>query len=182
MSENVKVAMISGAVSVLVAICGTIGVIYSQRSDLNEASSAARTAADEAKTLQAKVNSTTLPSGAVVAFRLADCPEGWEPYDLARGRAIIGSGKGDALSTRHLEEHGGEETVILTTDQLPAHKHKYAEYHYYDQAKKKDAYATPKGDETGDVVKKTRTSEAAGGGEAHNNMPPFVSLLYCRKT
>lgn len=181
MSENVKISLISGVVSVLVAVCSTIGIIYSQKTDLNDASSAAKSAATEARNLRDEISAPNLPSGAVVAFRLLDCPESWEPYKLAQGRVVVGSGAGEKLTPRKLEEHGGEEQTILTENNIPAHSHHYDDWHYYDQAKKSADYATKEGDDTGNIIKNRRLSEPAGKGVPHNNMQPFVSLLYCRK-
>ena len=181
MSENVKISIISGVVSVLVAICSTVGIIYSQKKDLNEASVAAKSAAVEARTLRSEISSPSIPVGAVVAFRLVDCPEKWEPYQLARGRVVVGSGAGESLTPKTLEEVGGEESTVLSAVHIPAHNHYYDDWHYYDQAEKSSNYATKEGDDTGNIVKKRRLSESTGEGAPHNNMQPWVSLLYCRK-
>ncbi|MBO9492348.1 hypothetical protein J7384_18445 [Endozoicomonas sp. G2_1] len=181
MSENVKVSLISGTVSVLVAICSTIGVIYSQKNDLNKASSVAESAVTQVRTLRSEIAGPNLPSGAVVAFRLVDCPENWEPYELAKGRVIVGSGTGYNLTPKTLEEFAGEERTILVNDNIPAHSHYHDDWHYYDQAKKAADYATKEGDDTGNIIKKRRMSEPTGKGLPHNNMQPYVALLYCRK-
>jgi len=40
-----------------------------------------------------------------------------------RGRAQIGQGSGSGLTPRQMGDLGGEETVTLTVDQMPAHSH-----------------------------------------------------------
>ncbi len=60
-----------------------------------------------------------VPSGAVLAFDLADCPAGWEPYTAGAGRVIVGSGEGAGLSSRSVGDKGGNELVTLTEENLP---------------------------------------------------------------
>ena len=181
MSDNVKIAVVSGIVSVIVALFSTIGVIYSKSSDLSEAYSDADSASKEAKKLRDDLAGPNLPRGAVVAFRLADCPTGWKSYELAKGRVLIGSGTGEGLTSRTLEEIGGEESSVLKEQHTPPHKHKYDDWHYYDQVTRHKDYATKEGDDTGNIVRKERISKEAGQGEPHNNMQPYVTLLYCKK-
>lgn len=40
-----------------------------------------------------------------------------------RGRVAIGNGNGSGLSPRSLGDRGGEEDIVLTVNQLPAHTH-----------------------------------------------------------
>jgi len=52
------------------------------------------------------------PASAVVAFDVGDkCPQGWEDYTEANGRAIIGAGQGSGLSRRDFGSTGGQEMV-----------------------------------------------------------------------
>lgn len=68
---------------------------------------------------------------------------------------------------------GGESTVVLTTSQMPSHTHEIndGEWHYYtrDQSQHGDAIH---------VMAGTRNTLASGGGQAHNNMPPYL-VAYC---
>lgn len=115
-----------------------------------------------------------LPSGAVMAFNLAQCPSGWATFVELRGRVIVGSGTGDGLSQRGLGETGGKETHTLTTDQMPNHNH-------YVSSRRADTglggtllpYGTPAGNQW--------PTNSVGGGGAHNNMQPYMALLYCQK-
>ncbi len=133
-----------------------------------------------------------LPKGTVVSWTGTDAPEGWAlcngqngTPDL-RGRFVLAAGQGDKLTNRVSKQIGGEETVILTIDQMPQHNHKL-------------------GIENDDVVAHTRSFKGEGGadrtirmkaGQAglsevislpigknqpHNNMPPFYVLAYIMK-
>ncbi len=122
-----------------------------------------------------------VPSKAVVAFHAATCPDGWREVDYTKGRCVIGVGEGTNLTTRHLLENGGEEQHLLIVDELPSHSHPYGDYHYYDEVTGHRDYQTKSGDDTGTRAEASRTTGPAGGGLPHNNMSPYVALLYCEK-
>jgi len=42
-----------------------------------------------------------------------------------KGRAAMGPGQGSGLTSRVVGENGGTETVALTVDQIPAHRHQF---------------------------------------------------------
>ena len=122
-----------------------------------------------------------------------------------RGRTIIGAGDGGAqLTNRQRGQTGGAETHTLTEDQLPAHDHNsgtlaadQAGAHHHD---------LPTNDSSGSGTRRVtahstrvgvdvRTSDAgahhhnisgstgeAGGGNSHNNMPPFAVARVLIKT
>lgn len=104
-----------------------------------------------------------------------------------RGRVQIGQGAGPGLTPRNIGDVGGEEAVTLTVDQMPAHSH--------------PALATtntatsdsPTGrilanvsadgpdpkiysSSTGNVSLGPSAIGAVGGGQPHDNMPPFLTL------
>lgn len=124
------------------------------------------------KTLQEAIDDKSLggiPSGAVMAFNLAGCPSGWSEYTSARDRTIIGSGSSYSRGAT-----GGAATHTLTIAEMPAHTHALpygtaggstAAYHYTAQDRTRDG----------------KTTLSAGGSQAHNNMQPYIALLYCVK-
>ena len=65
--------------------------------------------------MQAQLPSThgeTIPAGAVMAFNLSSCPDGWSPFTEANDRFIMGS-------QGNLREKGGKNNIKLTINQLP---------------------------------------------------------------
>lgn len=121
-----------------------------------------------------------VPSKAVVAFHAASCPDGWKEVEFTKGRVIVGVGEGNVLTPRHLLENGGEEQHKLTTEEMPRHKHRWI------------GVSNEKRDERGfggsewNVYKDSKSridniGEEKGSSLPHNNMPPFVALLYCEK-
>ena len=59
-------------------------------------------------------NGETIPAGAVMAFNLSSCPDGWSPFTEANDRFIMGS-------QANLREKGGNSEIQLTIGQLPPH-------------------------------------------------------------
>lgn len=124
-----------------------------------------------------------IASGTVVAFDLPNgCPDGWTEFADAAGRVIIGQGSGmvdengQPLMSRKYREHGGEEKHTLTVAEMPSHQHsvyQHAGYHGGDV----------EGASAGDArtMVHAAVSGPTGGGEAHNNMPPYVALYFCKK-
>ena len=153
----------------------------------------------------ASLQATNVPPGAVLAFDLDACPAGWSPFAPAGGRVVIGANAagGNGLSARALGQTFGEEAHTLTAAEMPAHSHAgttgggnpmpyrvvfttlgpgSANNHsvgwspgtsFADNNDAQYALAA----HTHDFV-----TNAAGGGLAHNNLPPSVALLYCRKS
>lgn len=104
-----------------------------------------------------------------------------------RGRVPIGVGQGIGLTNRELGKVGGEEAVTLTTTQIPSHTHTYNALSGNRESKDPSGnflgitpglwYAQKN---TGDTLlpMNAETVSSAGGGQPHNNMPPFLGLNY----
>ena len=115
-----------------------------------------------------------LPGDAVVAFE-GKCPEGWSPYSKAEGRFILGVGKGPLKKAVFREEPGGEEEVTLTVDGMPEHRHGlYFAGAYLKAGNTEQAIH-------GNPESLNVTTEPAGRGQPHNNMPPYIALYFCKK-
>lgn len=142
-----------------------------------------------------------IPSGAVLAFDLspqtpAACPDGWQSHRELRGRIIVGAGfhsngdeNGGDLSTHTIGDTGGAETHVLDVNQLPKHGHVLQAI----------VGKRPLPPDTADnfIIARNWLGDGAkplpherpaitqtwaeGGGKAHNNMPPYLALLYCIK-
>ena len=85
-----------------------------------------------------------------------------------RDRFIVGSGKEYSIG-----DIGGEKKHTLTINEMPEHTHEYYEV------------SDKRGDATGfrDCYTGTFLSEtsSAGGGESHENRPPYYALAFIMK-
>ena len=89
------------------------------------------------------------------------------------GRFLLGTSSSHAVNTT-----GGSETVTLTLDQIPSHYHLmgYAGNIYAGSGS--TAYWTNYDTQT----PYTKSTESAGGGQSHNNMPPFKTVYIWERT
>lgn len=158
-----------------------------------DCASESKTTAEAIKCLEGKINSTNsisqnhqhnfnvFPKGIVAAFRRVDCPSGWENFNGANGRVIVGTGQAPGTSTKSLEQTGGREKIRLTTAQMPRHQHN-----------------TPQAmDNTGPNFglgprrlsvhgaswhdNHTELTSFVGDGAEIDISPPFIALKYCIK-
>jgi len=106
-----------------------------------------------------------------------------------RGRTPIHAGQGPGLTLRRLGQKGGEETVLLTVNQLPSHTHT-AQLNADSSVATSDkpqsllparnAGSTPQyGDSPNTALSASSISiNAAGGNQAHPNMQPYITINY----
>ncbi|WP_416139067.1 phage tail protein [Halomonas sp. HK25] len=93
-----------------------------------------------------------------------------------RGRHPLGAGSGPSLTPRALGETGGAEEVALAFEEMPEHEHTL------------DTATSGTTGSDGDALADTGTGTAtvqsgtAGGGQAHNNMAPFLAMNAIIKT
>jgi len=122
-----------------------------------------------------------LPAGTIILWYgdAATPPDGWAFCDGSagtpdlRGRFPVGAGGNYAVG-----ETGGAETVTLTADQLPPHSHGYElrdDKNRDEPSWIGDNHGVWHGD------KKVQTDNA-GGGKAHENLPPYRALWYIMRT
>jgi hypothetical protein len=132
--------------------------------------------------------SEKLVSGAVVAFDLDNCPAGWDTYEAAKARVIVGAGKGTAdergraLSERVRGKTGGEEVHQLTVAEMPKHNHSKGDFKFLLKIDRNGTAidTDPLGDGQPNLLAGGE-NEPRGGDAAHNSMPPFVVLTFCVK-
>lgn len=91
-----------------------------------------------------------------------------------RGRAAIGTGTGDDLTARALDDTGGEETHVLTEGEMPAHSHTIHGYGLTARVGALDTYDFM----VRDVTLTNLNTDNTGGDDPHNNMQPFIALRY----
>lgn len=114
-----------------------------------------------------------VPSGAVMAFNLSLCPSGWSPVTAAQGRFIVGTGTLGSDSY-NLGATGGSAHHTLTIPEMPVHDHGIGTYGLV-QTTAGNVYGLHHAYATGSATK------PAGGGQPHENRPPYLALLYCQK-
>lgn len=91
-----------------------------------------------------------------------------------KGCAIIGEGTGSGLTARTRGDTGGEETHLLTTAEMPNHRHS--------MATKTGASSGSISSDSAAVVGTTQYTNYAGSSGAHNNMQPFGVAKFLIKT
>jgi len=135
-----------------------------------------------------------IPAGTVIALadtRYSDqskgnplqegCPVGWIRFKEAEGRFLIGadSRSNNGSGKYWVRRQDGEEKVKLKPNEIPSHSHQLPT----DGAQEKNDQQslTNSGQSDEGIGPKSLLSGSFGGQEAHNNMPPYVALYFCKK-
>lgn len=148
---------------------------------------------------------SSLPRGAVIMFAGNAVPAGWALCDGQngtpdlRGRFVLGVGQGGGLTGRPMNQTGGRETVALTPNEMPSHAHGVTDPgHAHLWSASRQQAGTDDNNNTNELSKGDRgaadtmvkgtdtrgtgiTIQAAGGKDAHENMPPFHVLAFIMK-
>ena len=114
--------------------------------------------------------SNAIPTGYVL------CDGNNSTPDL-RDKFVVGAGNNYAVDAT-----GGEATHTLTVDEMPSHNHAFDNGDYYWMG---DSSANPDFSwNSGSIYEVSTTSSVSsqGGGQAHNNLPPYYALCYIMKT
>ncbi len=106
-----------------------------------------------------------------------------------RGRVAVhsGSGTGPGLSNRRLGERGGQETVVLSVNSLPAHSHVAVARGYSGSGNLEDPHDNVwakknRDDDYSDLLPNVDMNAAAisisntGGSQPHENMQPWLAV------
>lgn len=131
------------------------------------------------------------PRGAVVVFDRDDldvdlCPKGWISFKVP-GHVIVGAG---ADSPYRFRDQGGEAKHTLTVGEMPSHEHHVRDFEWGHTVNKDDSQVKPRidvddghpwEDRPGNPLFGRLVTDAKGKGEAHNNMPPYIALYFCKK-
>lgn len=137
-----------------------------------------------------------VPQGAVMAFNLNACPNGWAAYAPAVGRAVIGTGtltetytpsdRAPWTESRNytLAQTGGFMTWRLNINEMPRHNHAVPMVagSFASLLGVVGLIPSPIPVFTGSATTAVgRTTFDTGDDSPHQNMPPYVALLYCQK-
>lgn len=102
------------------------------------------------------------------------------------GSVAMGTGQGSGLALRDLGQSGGEETVTLSTQQIPPHSHPAnANAGNGNQATPvgnfwaQDAGGSKEYGDAGPAQMAAGAVASAGGGQPHSNLQPYLVLNYC---
>ncbi len=106
---------------------------------------------------------------------------GWRAYRQIAGRFPLAAGVGrdDRNERKKFDpgDDGGEYQHVLSVPEMPKHKHGYVDHRYGGRPHKVDH-----GDDRAHELQKLpRETDVRGGGEPHNNMPPYLVLRFCHK-
>jgi hypothetical protein len=118
-----------------------------------------------------------MPKGIIVAWNGTSAPDGWalcngqnNTPDL-RGKFIYGYGLNRAST---FGTTGGAETVTLSIDQMPSHNHSY-------KVELGHGWAQNDIIQSGQTNSGTSYTNSTGGGQPHENLPPYIVLAYIMK-
>ena len=121
--------------------------------------------------------STIFPIGSVMAFNDDEDHSNhlglvWERF--AQGRTLVGKSSDTEFDT--VGKTGGSKTVTLTVDQIPSHSHTIRESNAVSGSSWNLATEKSSGSNTTSRLNNT------GGGQAHNNLQPYVVVNYWVRT
>ena len=128
-------------------------------------------------------NFPSIPTGAIILWSGASnaIPTGFVLCDGNNGtpdlrdRFIVGAG-----STYSKGDTGGASSVTLTINQIPSHNHSYnSANHPTSTGPEQNQGGGPEDRTTFNVSKTTGNT---GGGQSHENRPPYYALFYIMKT
>ena len=127
-------------------------------------------------------NSSLFVTGMIIMWNstVASIPTGWVLCDGnnstpdLRNRFVVGAGTGGNYSPG---DTGGANSVTLTLDQIPAHTHTWDRQ----DVSINNGYR-PWPANNNDCSRSTQNTGSAGGGQSHENRPPYYALCYIMKT
>lgn len=114
------------------------------------------------------------PVGAIYMSAAATNPGtlfGFGTWERIKDRFLLAAGDAYAAGAT-----GGEATVTLTVNEMPKHTHGLK------MSKGAGNYYSPPWGDGIDEATPTSVVQSAGGGQAHNNMPPYLAVYIWKRT
>ena len=126
-------------------------------------------------------NSSLFETGMIMMWygSVASIPSGWVLCDGnsntpdLRNRFVVGAGTGGNYSPG---DTGGANSVTLTVDQIPSHSHTYERTDVGI-----DVSDRPWPANNNDCDMTTQNTSSTGGGQSHENRPPYYALMFIVK-
>lgn len=135
--------------------------------------------------LVASLKESAIPKSAILIIDdPAGCPDGWQRFGDSDGRMIIGVGSSDqSLTSRFYRDRGGAESHKLSVEQIPPHRHRlnFVEAPLIAGGRHGFAHPVMKGFPEEDAFTGTTGGDSEREAQAHNNMPPYIALYFCKK-
>ena len=100
---------------------------------------------------------------------------GFETWERIEDRFLLA-----ASSTYVAGTTGGEASHILIVDEIPSHDHTFLR-HQFDRNDLDETGTNVFGANNKTLPQITATTDAAGGGQAHNNMPPYLVVYMWKR-
>ena len=126
------------------------------------------------------MNQRTYPVGEIFVTRRVGNPASilgfgtWERY--GQGRVLVGFDEADA-SFNGLDKTGGAKTHVLTLDEIPPHRHQIPyNPNNHGGGDKQDS------GEGASNYNNSNLTNFAGGGQAHNNLQPYITIFMWKRT
>ena len=122
-------------------------------------------------------NSSLFVTGMIMMYNGSSAPSGWAICNGSNGtpdlrdRFIVGTG-----SSYSLGNTGGANSVTLTLNQIPAHTHTYERTDVGI-----DVSDRPWPASNNDCDMTNQNTSSAGGGQSHENRPPYYALMFIMK-
>lgn len=131
--------------------------------------------------LWALMQQRTYPVGEILTTRRPGNPSSWMGFGTweryGQGRVLVGYDEADS-SFNNLDKTGGAKTHVLTTNEMPSHSHFVPAGGGAGGSIERIVWT----DSYGFTTNTGANSNAAGGGAAHNNLQPYITVFMWRRT
>lgn len=104
------------------------------------------------------------------------CPDGWVEVDDLRGKFIVGADGSREIFRYENPKMIGEEAVVLAESDIPPHAH--TDKHYKMDGGRGNYIGS--GNANG-ISMVTDIMRPDGQATAHNNLPPYTPVIFCRQ-